>query len=161
MRMCSSNFKERPRIDGTAYLPRTVNRGPEDFDKSDAGAIEWINKNLKTIEIIAETPGENMYRGLSRISVFTGMPTLVGWIYQVNQQSGRDQETRQAMVDTYTIYTNTDAEKVRDFMVSKGLKYVYYGTIERAKFPGADERLAKIATPVYSNEGATLYKLND
>lgn len=162
MKTCSMNFKEPPRINGTAFLSRTNNFSPaEKYDKTDAGAIEWINKNLKTIEIIAEAPGDRMYQGFSRISIFTGMPTLIGWKYQVDQQSGRVRETNQAMMDTNTIYTLQDVQQLKDFLKAKGVGYVYYGTLERANYPGADARLAIIATPVYSNDGATLFKLND
>jgi YYY domain-containing protein len=163
MKLCSNNFTQELRIDGIKYIEKMEKRpgAVYDFDKYDYGAINWINENLKTIETIVEAPGDRMYTGLSRISIFTGMPTIVGWGYQVGQQSGRGDKVQEGFMLTNRIYTDKDAEATKNILKEKNIKYVYIGSIEKALYPEAVEKFNQIATPVYQNEGAVLFKLNE
>ncbi len=158
MSICSSGFSQAPRIDGTKYMSRMEQRpgSTRDFDKYDYDSIEWINKNFKQIEPILEAPGENMYSGVSRISIFTGMPTLIGWGYQVSQQSGRDTNTRN--INANYIYGQSTVEEALNVLKTYNIKYVYMGTIERSMYNNP-MKFAGVADVVYSNAGATLYKI--
>ena len=51
----------------------------------DFKAITWMNNNLTGIPVVLEanTP---MYRWGSRISVYTGFPTILGWRWHQEQQ---------------------------------------------------------------------------
>lgn len=164
MNICSQGFtyKYLPAIDGMKYMGSIVQRqfSTKDFDRYDYGAIEWINKNMREITPILEAPGIDMYSGLSRISIFTGMPTLVGWGYQVGQQSGRGSEVNNNNQIAAAVYTSQDVNYSRELMKKSKLKYFYIGSIEKALYPGCD-RLAAIGEPVYRNEVSTLYKLKE
>ncbi len=162
MKLCSNNFKQEMRIDGVKYMGNMEKRPGiiYDFDKYDYGAIKWINENLDEIAAIVEAPGERMYTGLSRISIFTGMPTLVGWAYQVGQQSGRHGEINEAQNLVNKIYTLEDPEETKNLLKEKKIKYVYLGSIEKNLYPKAQEKFEKIGKAVYQNEGAVLYKIN-
>lgn len=160
MDICSLGFKQKPRIDGLLYMKNLQQRfgSVRDFDRYDYETIEWINKNFKNIEPILETHGEWMYTGSSRISIFTGMPTFVGWGYQVSQQSGRGVEVSSRTRMTDLIYNATDLNESKRLMKENGLKYFYIGTIEKKLYPDC-MKLSEIGNIVYQNEQATLYKL--
>lgn len=160
MDICSLGFKQKPRIDGLLYMKNLEQRfgSIRDYDRYDYETIEWINKNFKNIEPILETHGEWMYTGSSRISIFTGMPTFVGWGYQVSQQSGRGAEVSRRIRMTNSIYNATDLNESKRLMKENGLKYFYIGTIEKKLYPNC-MKLSEIGEVVYQNAGATLYKL--
>ncbi|MBP7791647.1 MAG: glycosyltransferase family 39 protein [Candidatus Goldbacteria bacterium] len=162
MDICSLGFRQKPRIDGLLYMKNLEQRmgSVRDFDKYDYETIEWINKNFKSIDPILETHGEWMYTGSSRISIFTGMPTLVGWGYQVSQQSGRSSEVSARTKATDSIYTATDLNESKRLMKDYGLKYFYIGSIEKKLYPNCF-KLAELGEPVYQNAGAVLYKLKE
>ncbi len=162
MDICSNGFKQKPRIDGILYMKNLEQRfgSPRDFDKYDYATIEWINKNFKSIDAILEMHGEWMYTGSSRISIFTGMPTFVGWGYQVSQQSGRDGEVRARVRMTEHIYSAVDLDDIKRMLKEYNLKYFYIGTIEKKLFPNC-VKLAEIGEVVYQNAGATLYKVKE
>jgi YYY domain-containing protein len=162
MNICSMGFKQGPSIDGLKYMAGIGQRpgSIRDFDKFDYQAIEWINKNMKEIAPILEAPGQDMYSGLSRISIFTGMPTLVGWGYQVGQQSGRHTEVSNNNQIAAAIYRAEDLNYASDLMKKSGLRYYYIGNIEKSAFPGCD-RLSAIGDKIYSNEVSALYKLRE
>jgi uncharacterized membrane protein len=162
MNICSLNFKRGPEIDGMKYMETIAQRqgSPRDFDKYDYQAMDWINKNLKEITPILEAPGFDMYSGVSRISIFTGMPTLVGWQYQVGQQSGRSEATSYGSTAA-AIYSSLDPDFSKDAMKKHGIKYYYIGNIEKNLYPGCEARLALLGEPVYTNGVSTLFKLKD
>ena len=128
-----------------------------DFDKYDYMAIDWINKNIRRIEPILEAPGQKMYSGVSRISIFTGMPTLIGWGYQVGQQSGRRYNTR--ITNAATIYRTPSPETALSMLKAENIGLVYVGTIEKKLYPGNPEKFEKIGDVIYKNEGAVLYRI--
>jgi YYY domain-containing protein len=158
--LCSQWLSQPPRMDGTRYMGRMDQRmgSVRDFDKYDFDAINWINSNIPEIDTILEAPGENMYTGVSRISIFTGMPTLVGWGYQEGQQSGRDSEVSMRNNITAQIYGPGTPEDALKLLKDYNVKYVYIGTIERSLYnnPG---KFASIGDVVYSNQGSVLYKV--
>ncbi|HDQ25522.1 MAG TPA: hypothetical protein ENN43_02105, partial [bacterium] len=124
--ICSLN-NNKVTIDGTEYM-RTMEqrRGiATDFDRHDYAAIEWINQNISRIEPILEAPGERMYTGVSRISIFTGMPTLVGWGYQVSQQSGRGRDVSERNSAARMIYSVLEGEALMNELSRLGIKYIY------------------------------------
>ncbi|MCE5300006.1 MAG: DUF2298 domain-containing protein [Spirochaetia bacterium] len=162
--ICSMNLnttKLTPGIDGTRYMSKADQRpgSPSDFDRADYGAIEWINNNMPKIEPILEAPGEEMYRGYSRISIFTGMPTLVGWGYQVGQQSGRGDEVAQRNNMANLIYNTPDREQAKNLINKYGIKYVYVGNIERARYGAGADKFQFMYDTVYSKDGAVIYKV--
>jgi YYY domain-containing protein len=160
MTLCSQGFSHAPRVDGTKYMQGMDQRpgSTRDFDKYDYDMIEWINRNLPGVDTILEAPGENMYSGMSRISIFTGMPTLIGWGYQVGQQSGRGVEVSARNSAAHAIYNALTAADAQKLLSQYNIKYIYTGTIEKSMYNN-NFKFTEIADVVYSNQGAALYKV--
>ena len=158
--ICSLNPSKPLTIDGTAYMKDLQPRAgtPTDFDKNDYQAIEWINKNIDHLDPILEAPGERMYTGVSRVSIFTGMPSYIGWGYQVSQQSGREEVPGRTTAANYFYGNNAAPEQLLSLLHSNGIKYVYVGGIERATYPNMT-RFDSVGDQVYSNPGVIIYKV--
>lgn len=161
MSICSMGFKEKPRIDGMEYMKDKKQRAGaiRDFDGYDYDAMMWMEKNYSKITPFLEAPGEHMYSGISRISIFTGMPTLVGWGYQVGQQSGRHTEVSQRNQAANNAYRTPSGETAKQIMDNFGLGYVYFGSIEKIAYGADASRFDAVADPVYKNSGAVLYQI--
>lgn len=158
--LCSMNPKKSITIDGTAYMKNLEGRAgtATDFDKYDYQAIEWINTNINRIEPILEAPGDRMYTGVSRISIFTGMPSYIGWNYQVSQQSGREDVSNRTNLANYIFSTEVNPESLLNTLRQSGIKYVYVGGIEKTTFPNT-QKFALVGDPVYTNEEVVIYKV--
>ncbi len=158
MSICSDGFKQPPRIDGMKYIQNLLQRGgsPRDFDKYDYQAIEWINSNIPTIEPILEAPGQQLYSGVSRISIFTGMPTYVGWEYQVSQQSGRSDEISRRDRTANLIFSLPDIYTFASMLKDEDLHIVYVGSIEKSLFPSIG-KFDEAGSILYQNDGAKLH----
>ena len=159
--ICSINPSKGPHLNGTAYMANLGQRqfSPTDFNSEDHSVIEWINSRFNTIEPVLEAPGDRMYSGLSRISIFTGMPTLIGWSYQVSQQSGREDVSGRSSVAN-NIYSTLNDDEAIAALRQYNVRYVYIGAIERASYGALSlEKFEKFCDPVFISGSSVLYRV--
>lgn len=82
-----------PTLDGTEYMERAVyHEGRQEAIKKgdfrlagDLRAIEWLWDNVPGSPVIAEAQAP-LYSWGSRVSIYTGLPTIVGWDWHQSQQ---------------------------------------------------------------------------
>jgi sugar lactone lactonase YvrE len=124
-----------PTLDGLAYLRE---RSPAEFE-----AYKWISQNVAGIPIVLEAHGAS-YREFSRVSMNTGLPTVLGWEYHLFQQ-GRPQDQIDARAaDIRELYETTDLDRARQLLDHYHIDLVVVGPLERRTYspPG----LAKFAS---------------
>jgi YYY domain-containing protein len=156
-------------LDGTGFMQTesyTDDRGTVTF-KWDLEAIEWMQENLQGSPVIVEgrTP---LYRWGGRISIYTGLPTVLGWDWHQRQQrcglNPCDAVTAR-IVDVNRIYTSTDATETLQLLNDYDVKYVYVGELEHNYYPDSGLRkfqgLAAVGklTVVYENQEVTVYEV--
>ena len=133
-------------LNGAAYMQDAVYRdefGPIEL-KWDWEGIEWMRQNVEGTPAIVEgrTP---LYRWGGRFSIYTGLPTVLGWDWHQTQQRGDSAyliPERAGLVDEF--YSDGDVEQARDFLQRFDVRYVIVGQNERnyydarglAKFEG-------------------------
>jgi len=138
-----------PTLDGLEFLraakPRRLDKMSRDYDKHDAVIIDWLNKNADLTEVVLEAPGVEIYKGLTRISIYTGLPTLLGWKYQVGQQlgnrAGNQLSVRQRAADR--IYRSRSAKTARRLLDQYKVRWIVVGGIEQRVY--AEKGLTKFA----------------
>lgn len=106
----------------------------DDCNEDDAEMIEYINENIPEQSVILEMCGLS-YTYFNRISVFTGMETVLGW--QTHEWLWRSSGTldypeivSQRHNDIITIYTSTDETVVRKLIEQYKIDYIYIGECE-------------------------------
>lgn len=126
-------------LDGMRYMQHAVY-----YDKDQAldlnqdyETIRWLQENVKGSPVIVEAhTGE--YKWGSRISIYTGLPSVVGWNWHQRQQRefvpGNDVWARVYAVEDF--YLSSDLTQVKDFLRSYEVKYIVVGQLERAYYPG-------------------------
>ena len=132
-----------PTLDGMAFMRSPLSSWAEN-DRSftlaeDADAIEWLRANVAGTPIVLEAHLE-AYRWGGRVSVYTGLPTLLGWPWHMTQQRsvvdvGPIIGTRQALIQQ--LYNDTGASEVLRLLKLYGVEYVYVGRLERALYDPA------------------------
>ena len=149
-----------------AYMPTAVYY--DDADRSgsieppevlelgwDYHAIIWLQDNIEGSPVVLEG-NSGLYTWGSRVSVYTGLPTVVGWDWHQQQQRWEDRDqvsVRRA--DVHALYSTTDVENARRLIEKYGVRYVYVGQLERLYYPQAGlekfERMAQygLLSPVY------------
>ena len=153
-------------LDGTAYIQDAVYRDREgDIDlDADFDGILWLRENVEGSPIVLEgvTP---TYRWGSRVSNYTGLPTVVGWRWHQEQQRW---DYRWAIADRIgdveRIYATTSATEALSLLRKYGVKYVYVGRLERLYYPGPgldkfDGALSDHLKKVYQNPDVAIYRV--
>jgi len=148
-------------LDGLNYM--------QSYDPSDYAAIQWLNSHIQGDPIIVEAydPQGGDYSDYGRISAFTGLPTLMGWVgheYQWrvnwlnNDYNAADFYRRGS--DISAIYTDKDPNEVLKLMAQYKAQYLYVGPLEQMTYPAVDlHRFSAFMQVVYSANDVTIYQV--
>lgn len=152
-------------LDGLAFM-RTAeyeDSGQRFALEPDLEAIHWLRAHVAGTPVIAEAHRPE-YRWGARISVHTGLPTILGWRHHQGQQRTflPGSTLRQRMDDISTLYASPDRAAAQRIIDRYNVDYVYVGPLERATYPA--EGLAKFHAsadwpPVYDRNGVTILRV--
>ena len=152
-------------LDGLAYVPGTTyldREGPIDLE-ADLEGVHWLRENVQGSPVILEanTP---LYRWGGRVSIHTGLPSVVGWSWHQQQQRWgyRDQVDRRIR-DVDRIYSTGIPSEAIELLTQYGVKYVYLGQVERLYYPEHgiakfDDELRSHLTPVFQTDDVTIFE---
>ncbi len=160
-------------LDGTAYMADDSTSVPADCavgggsNRGDNFAIAWLNTHVSGSPVILEAPGCE-WSHFSRISAFTGLPTLLGWPgghegeWRINwpplQQTDIFGQRTNAI---NTVYTSTNEQSVLVLLHQYSVRYVYVGAAERNLYATADlDRFSAYLKIVYKYDGVTIYAVS-
>jgi YYY domain-containing protein len=154
-------------IDGTAYMETSVyyDEGrpvPLNWDQQ---AVDWLKQHVIGIPTILEanTP---LYRWGSRISIYTGLPTVIGWDWHQKQQRSilDGQIIDRRIEDVRTIYNSPDPVQAATLLSYYNVKYIYVGPLEQLYYD--PNGLAKFDQPsdlwslIYQNDQVKIYQVH-
>jgi uncharacterized membrane protein len=152
-------------LDGMAYM-----RG---WYPGDYSAINWINAHIGGDPTIVEASDGN-YFWYGRVSVYTGLPDVLGWgSREYEQRYGDEVFSRQD--DVQSFWATSDPNAALSFLRQYHVQYVYVGQLERTCYvmngngcvPMPAGALAKFSVlsqagvlqSVYQNSDVVLYKV--
>jgi YYY domain-containing protein len=120
----TEGFSGKPTLDGIEFMKKEY---LPDYD-----AIYWINKNINGIPVILEAPG-NSYSSAARISSYTGLPTIIGWLgHEVQWRNGWEEPLLR--VNAADRIYDSNLEEAMILLKKYNVSYVYLGDIERKKY---------------------------
>ena len=163
----SDRFVDLPSsLDGTAYMQNAVHfeRDQAIELKWDQEAIRWLQDNVQGSPVVLEAHMEQ-YRWGSRIAIYTGLPTVLGWPWhQFQQRTAYDFAIFQRADDIAEIYNTTDVTRALDLLRTYQVGYMVVGDLERAvyeagglnKFQLMEEQ--GLLRQVFQNQGVSIYQ---
>ena len=132
----------------------------------DAEAVDWINGNIEGTPVMLEADGDS-YTYANRISVLTGLPTVMGWETHewlwrdYNEEGGYAMAVaRQEVVQK--MYTSTDVAEIKQLMDEYNVSYIYVGDYERQKFAETginEEALKSLGEIIFENESVYIVEI--
>ncbi|MEO8601717.1 MAG: DUF2298 domain-containing protein [bacterium] len=141
-----------PTLDGTAYLPQ--------HSPLDRAAYEWLNENVAGIPVLAEAYGPS-YQEFTRVSMNTGLPTVLGWDYHVHQRAHGWPDINKRKDDLKKLYTTENKQTAAEILRKYHVALVYAGPTERRTYNGGNvkrfEEWSDLLTPVYTNSGVSIF----
>jgi len=132
---------------------------------SDYEGIRWLQGNVQGSPVVLEavTPS---YRWGGRVSMYTGLPSVIGWQWhQEQQRAGYAYEVGRRTRDVQTFYSTLDDEVALDLIRKYGVRYVYLGHLERIYFPEGmfkfEDGLGGALEKVFDNGDTAIYRVRD
>jgi YYY domain-containing protein len=155
-------------IDGMAFMYGTTYRESRATLAlgADMEAIRWLQEHVEGSPVVLEGLTD-LYRWGNRISVYTGLPSVVGWDWHQRQQRVEYAwavTQRRSEVDL--TFSTADVSRALEIMRKYGVRYVYVGELERAYYPkdGID-KFGQMGgyglSPVYEMGPVTIYEFRD
>jgi YYY domain-containing protein len=152
----SANYT--PTLDGAAFI--------QAWYPGDARAIAWLNATIAGSPVVLEAAAPLSYAWFNRVSVYTGLPDVLGWPDHVDEQRYADQALNR-MVDIGIIYTTTDSAQALELLRYYHVRYIYVGDLERQTYAQQstagldkfDRMVGDTLSIVYRAGGVTIYEV--
>jgi uncharacterized membrane protein len=136
----------------------------DDFDRvqrenpDEAAAILWLRSAPDGV--IAEATG-NPYSSVGRISIYTGLPTILGWGNHEGQWHGLSFQglLNQRKDDIETLYVTPDWQTTQSIIEQYNVRYVVVGNLERSSYRVNEEKFNNFLKPVFQQGNITIYEV--
>jgi len=136
----------------------------DDFDRvqsenpDEAAAIIYLRSAPDGI--IVEATG-NPYSSIGRISIYTGLPTILGWGNHEGQWHGADFQgiLAQRRQDIETLYATPDWQTAQSILEQYNVRYVIVGNLERATHRVNEEKFNNFLKLVFQQGSITIYEV--
>ena len=153
-------------LDGAAWMPDAVHweRDEPIEMRWDADAIRWLQDNVPGSPAILEAHGDQ-YRWNGRMSVYTGLPTLIGWPWHQTQQRNDWDLIRGRARDVSAIYNTLSKHAALELIDQYGVRYIVVGDLERIYYlPHGIEKFDRMVRDgtlelAYANDRTTIYRV--
>ncbi len=135
------NLKQsaKPTLNGLNFLLQTAQ------ESELLEAVDWLNRNVTGPQVIAEAFTERGYDESTRVTKYTGLPTLLGWPHHLRQRGRSSEEIAQREEALRALYTSEDEAVVSRICQDFDIDYVFVGDIENKLYAHPALRLDKMA----------------
>ena len=155
-------------LDGAAWMTGAVHWERDELIelRSDADAIMWLQDNVPGTPVVLEAHGDQ-YRWNGRMSVYTGLPTVIGWPWHQTQQRNDRNLIRERAQDVSSIYNTLSKNTALELINKYGVRYIVVGDLERIYYlPHGIEKFDQMVRDgtlemAYANDGTTIYRVVD
>ncbi|MCB9127026.1 MAG: phospholipid carrier-dependent glycosyltransferase [Ardenticatenales bacterium] len=158
-----------PTLDGMAFMEKAIYNGPRGPLplSDDAAAIRWLQENVSGSPTVAEMV-QALYNPSSRITMYTGNPSIVGWDWHQRQQRAASLpgQVEQRGADVQQLYNSPDATLAQQILTRYGVDYIVVGGWEKAN--SSPEGIAKFAAndgvlwdEVYNEANTQIYRVRE
>lgn len=144
-------WKTGHHLDGLAHLKRIQ---PDEYE-----AVKFLNDNVKGTPVIMEAVTDS-YQGGGRISAYTGLPTVLGWVTQEYYFRGSHQPYQGTRNDDVALAYQTAIPTITaEIMRKYEVEYVYIGHQERFQYGEAGlSKFRNFMDPIFENGEVTIYR---
>jgi YYY domain-containing protein len=103
----------------------------------DAQALRWMQNNVQGTPVVLEGRSP-VYRWGSRFSIYTGLPTILGWdVHEGQQRTGYMGMLQERIGDVERAYSSTNPQDALNVLRKYQVRYVVVGGLERKYYPAA------------------------
>ncbi len=122
----------------------------------EAAAIQWLRN--ASYGVVAEAVGGS-YSAYARISIYSGLPTVLGWPGHESQWRGGSSEQGSRSADIAQLYTTSSWQNALAIITEYDIRYIYIGDLERSTYPVQEEKFKQHLTQVFQQGSVTIYEV--
>ena len=128
-------------LDGMAFMQYATVR--EDLGQTveiplagDYYAIRWMQEHISGSPVIMEGLGQREYLWANRVSIYTGLPAVVGWRWhQVQQYTVLPEDVvERRRSDVNEFYSTDNIQRAKELLARYDVQYIYVGEYERVYY---------------------------
>jgi uncharacterized membrane protein len=133
----------------------------DDYDRvqretpDEAAAMLWLRSAPDGV--VAEAVG-GAYSSYARVSIYTGLPTVLGWGNHEGQWREYALQGSRAQ-DIETLYSTPDWITAQDIIKRYNIRYVYIGGLERTTYRVSEEKFNAFLKPVFQQGNVAIYEV--
>lgn len=124
----------------------------------DAAAVEFLLKAPQGI--IAEAIGDG-YSAYGRISMLTGLQTVLGWPGHEAQWRGSYDPQGSRRDDIQRLYTTSSWDEAQLIIKQYNIRYIYIGLLERVTYPINEEKFYLHLSPVFQQGNTVIFETSE
>jgi uncharacterized membrane protein len=153
-------------LDSMEYMAHASYWDGEEMDLSqDYRAIRWLQDNVPGSPVIVEGHATE-YRWGSRYTVYTGLPSVVGWNWHQRQQRALTPGSWvfDRVNEVNNFYNTANLNEAREFIEKYDVRYVIVGQMERIYYaPGGllkfESQEGRLWRAVYRDADTVIYEV--
>jgi uncharacterized membrane protein len=147
-----STFGVEPTLDGMAFFAVQY---PDEW-----AAIQWLRQNVEGSPVVAEAVGGAYQIEESRISMGTGLPTVMGWSNHEGQWRGDAfGAVAERPAQVRTLYQIRDWAAAQDILDQYAIEYVIVGNTERRLYnPVYEPKFDVYMDTAFETASLTIYR---
>jgi uncharacterized membrane protein len=111
-------------------------------DPDTSAAVLWLEQAPPGVVAEATDPASS-YRDYSRVSEYTGLPGVLGWVGHERQWRGGDTEMAGRQEDLARLYETRDWDEAKAIIEQYGIRYIIVGNIERSRYHVSEEKFTQ------------------
>lgn len=121
---------------------------------------DFFTSHIARSPVILEADGDS-YTDYGRISVFSGLPTVIGWGVHEWLWRGSYDVVAPRKEEVRELYETGDAALIKNLLDKYNIRYVVIGELERQKFPQLNEnRFDQFGTVVFRSGLTVVYAID-
>jgi YYY domain-containing protein len=149
-----------PRALQTASQVWTLDGGAfyEKINPDDMATAAWLRTAAYGV-IVEATKVDASYTEYSRISTYSGLPTVLGWPMHEGQWRGSYEPQGNRQEDIRRLYETNSWEEAREILRLYDIRYICVGTLERNTYHLDESKFQLHLMPVFQKGSMVVYEV--
>jgi uncharacterized membrane protein len=138
-------------LDGGAYM--------ETYAPDELAAIQWLKQAPDGVLVEAVRPDGGSYSDFARVSVYSGLPTVLGWVGHESQWRGGYEEMGSRQDDIARLYNTRNWDEAKGILEHYNIRYVVVGPRERSTYSVFEVKFERFLEQVFQQGEMTIYEV--
>ncbi len=134
--------------------------GTSTLSPDELAAVQWLRR--EPVGVVTEAINQaSSYSNYSRISEYSGDPTIIGWTGHESQWRGNSLNPAELgirVTNVETLYRTADWQQTLQIINQYGVRYIFVGDLERSSYRVSESKFQRYLKIVFSQGSVVIYE---